>query len=109
MGRQVFDASKRHLRSRHKEPDLSVDSRRDEALSANPDNAEEAAERQLRPTGRGSARKEALGANPDVEAEEAARRLPTAGYGSRRAEALGANPDTDADEARRLLGRHQRR
>ena len=109
MSRQIAGSRESYARSRHKASEERVDSRRDEALGANPDNAEEAAERQLRPTGGGSARKEALAANPDVEEAEAERRLPAAGRGSRRAEALGANPDTEADEARRLLGRHQRR
>jgi hypothetical protein len=109
MSRPITGTSKSYTRSRHKAPDERPDSRRAEALAANPDNAEEAAERQLRPTGGGSARKEALAANPDVEEEEAARHLPAAGRDARRAEALGANPDAAADEARRLLGSHPRR
>ena len=84
---------------------IVADSRRREELAANPDNAEEAAERQLPSAGRGAARSEALGANPDLDDEEAARRLPPTGYGARRAEALATNPDTDAEEARRLLGK----
>jgi hypothetical protein len=84
---------------------IVADSRRREQLAANPDNAEEAAERQLPRAGRGAARIEALGANPDLDDEEAARRLPLTGHGSRRAEALAANPDNDADEARRVLGK----
>jgi hypothetical protein len=84
---------------------IVADSRRREGLAANPDNAEEAAERQLPRAGSGAARSEALGANPDLDDEEAARRLPPTGLGSRRAEALGTNPDTDAEEANRLLGK----
>jgi hypothetical protein len=102
-------ATRHHGRARPKAHASKTDSRLAETLSTNPDSAEDAAERQLKPTGRGSARKEALAANPDVEADEAARRLAAAGHGSRRAEALGTNPDTEADEARRLLGRRQRR
>jgi hypothetical protein len=84
---------------------IVADSRWREELAANPDNAEEAAERQLPHAGRGAARSEALGANPDLDDEETARRLPPSGDGSHRAEALGANPDTDEEEAWRSLGK----
>jgi hypothetical protein len=102
----------RAMARKHRKPTSRLvipDSRRSEAIAANPDTAEELAEQQLPPVGRGAARKEALAANPDVASAEAERQLPPTGRGARRAEALGANPDVAAEEAKISMGRQRRR